>query len=270
MGVGGQTGIQQVQSFFNLKSQTSGIENAMGITSPFITFTIWVIQMVGFIAIGIWMIRIAVDILALSTKNLAFAENLQKFGTGSGEKGGYDSTGAYIKKNGLEIVMVITLTVLMMTGLLFRILALALGGVGTILNIVFNLDLDGLNSAADAQSFVENLETRRPASLRNEYDEHLASARGFAGELYSLAAEGVSQSNPNFQATSRRYTTAMAKAELISQTDVMANYGDQLKLGDAYFQQHKYNADVCNEAFLDSDTSSIWSQSGGTLNLRCN
>lgn len=269
MGVGGQTGIQQVQSFFNLKSQTSGIENAMGITSPFITFTIWVIQMVGFIAIGIWMIRIAVDILALSTKNLAFADKLQTFGTGK-DSSSYDSTGAYIKSNGLEIVMVITLTVLMMTGLLFRILALALGGIGTILNIVFNLDLDGLNSSADAQAFVENLETRRPASLRNEYDEHLASARGFASELYNLAADGVSQSNPNFQATSRRYTTAMAKAELISQTDVMAAYGDQLKLGEAYFQQHKYNADVCNDSFIDSDTSTIWSQSGRTLNLSCN
>lgn len=267
MDTGGQTGIQSVQSFFDMKSQTTGIENAMGIVSPFITFTIWVVQIVGFVAIGIWMIRIAADILALSTKNLAFAEGIQKFGTGKTDS--YDSTGAYIKKNGVEIVLVICLTVLMMTGLLFRILSLALGGIGTILNVVFNLDLDGLNSAADAQAFVENLESRKPASLRNEYDEHLTSAKGYATQLYTLSADGVSKTNPNFQATSRKYTTALAKAELISKTDVMKTGSKQLKLGADYFKQHKYNADVCNKAFFDSATTQIWAGAGKTLSLSC-
>lgn len=268
METGGQTGIQSVQSFFDMKSQTTGIENAMGIVSPFITFTIWVVQLVGFVAIGIWMIRIAADILALSTKNLAFAESIQKFGTGK-DSSGYDSTGAYIKKNGVEIVLVICLTVLMMTGLLFRILSLALGGIGTILNVVFNLDLDGLNSAADAEAFVQNLETRKPTSLRNEYDEHLSSAKGYATQLYSLAAEGLSQNDPDFKSTMRKYTTAMAKAELISKTNVMKTAGKELKLGDAYFKQHTYDSSVCNKAFFDKDTQSIWAGTGKTMSLSC-
>lgn len=267
METGGQSGIQAVQSFFDMKSQTAGIENAMGITSPFITFTIWVIQVLGFVAIGIWFLRIAVDVIALATKNLEFAEKIQKFGTGKKES--YESTMAYIKGNGVEIVLVITLTVLMMTGLLFRILSLALGGIGTILNVVFNLDLDGLNSAADAAAFVENLETRKPASLRNEYDKHLSSAKGYADQLYAYAADGLSKNDPDYQAVSRKYTTALAKAELISKTDVIKNFGKQLKLGDAYFEQHKYNADVCNKKFVDTDTLTIWSGQSSTLSIRC-
>ena len=268
METAGQSGIQAVQAFFDMKAQTSGIEQAMGITSPFITFTIWFIQVLGFVAIGIWFLRIGVDVIALSTKNLKFAEGIQKFGTGK-DSSSYSSTMDYLKKNGVEIVLVITLTVLMMTGLLFRILSLALGGIGTILNVVFKLDLDGLNSAADATAFVENLPMRTAPSLRNEYDQQLSSAKGYADQLYGFAAEGLSTSDPNFQATSRRYTTAMAKADLIGKTAEDKKYNNTLKLGASYFKQHEYSTDVCNTSFINKDTLNVWSTGSAKANLTC-
>lgn len=256
------TGLESVQAFFNLKSQTAGIENAMGIANPFLTFVIWATQVIGFFAIAIWMLRIAVDIICLTTKNLSFAEGIAKFGTG--KEGSYDSVKAYISGNGLEIISVVILTVLMMTGMLYRILSLALGGVGTVLNFIFDLDLDGINSATDAASYKEQLSARRNTNMRNEYDQRLTEVRGFADQLYQMAQEGTKPSNPTFQKVKRNYTTALAKAELLS--DAIGTTGaDELKVGQQYFEQHKYDKNVCNTEFLDNDTVNIWD-----TNIKCN
>lgn len=267
MDVGGQSALQEVQAYFNVKAQTNKIQNAIGVTNSFITIAIWFVQVLGFFCIGIWTVRIGFDILALVTRNLGVAKFAQTWGTG--KEGTYDSVGAYLKGNGLEIVMVVILAVLMMTGLLWRVLSLALGGIGTMLNKIFSLDLDGILSASDAIGYIENLESRKPESLRNEYDEHLGSVQSLVSQMYDLAKDGVTNGDPQYKAISRQYTTAMAKAELISKTNVIKNYASQLKLDSSYFSKHKYDANVCNKSFLDKDTLAIWSKNGGSLSIKC-
>lgn len=269
MNSGGQSGLESVQSFFNMKAQTDNIAYATGITSPFISFTILAMQVIGFVAIGIWMLRISADILALALPEKAGGKLVQTFGTA--EQGGYSTAQDYIKKNAVNVVFVIILTVLLMTGLLYRVLSICLGGIGTVLNVVFKLDIDGIVSASDASAYITQLGTRQLTDLRNEYDSQLATTKQFAGELHKLAGEGISKTDSIWKSASRKYTTSFIKAEAISKR-VKQNDGatSELKLGSAYFNQHKENSSVCNTNFADKDVQSAWKVANTQTNITCN
>lgn len=271
MNSGGQSSLEGIVSFFNMKSQTDNIAYATGITSPFISFAILVMQVLGFIAIGIWFLRIAADIVVLALPQFGGDKNiLNKLATGKAES--YTSAGAYIKGNMFNIVFVIVLTSLLMTGYLTRLIALFLSGVGTVLNIVFGLDIDGIVSASDASAYITQLKTRQATDLRNEYDEQLNTEKQYATQLYQLSAEGVSTSDSTWKSASRKYTTSYIKAASIAKV-ITANDSatKELKLGNAYFTQHSENSNVCNTNFADKDVQSAWkSSSGAVTSIKCN
>lgn len=268
MNSGGQSGLESIQSFFDMKAQTDNIAYATGITSPFISFTILAMQVIGFVAIGIWMLRVSADILALAIPQAAGNKFVSKFGTKEG--GDYTSAMGYIKGNLLNVIAVTILTVLLMTGYLYRILSLFLGGVGTVLNVVFGLDIDGVISASDASAYVNQLGTRQATDLRNEYDSQLESVKQFANQLYQYSAEGISNKDSTWKSASRKYTTAYIKAESIAKQVTKNNQATQeLKLGNSYFAQHKENSKVCNTKFGDADVQSAWKVAGVNTNISC-
>lgn len=268
MNPGGQTGLESIRSFFDMKAQTDNIAYATGITSPFISFTILAMQVIGFIAIGIWMLRVSADILAISLPQTAGNGFVKKFGTNA--EGKYDTAGNYIKENLVNVIAVTILVVLLMTNYLFRILSLFLGGVGTVLNVVFGLDIDGIVSASDASAFVNQLGTRQGTDLRNEYDSQLGTVKQFANQLYQYSQEGLSVNDSVWKSASRKYTTAFIKAEAISKQLTSTNIAtNELKLGNSYFQQHKENSSVCNTKFANADVQSAWKTAGTTTNITC-
>src|SRR5699024_3539952 len=138
---------------------------------------------VGAIALGIWIFRIAIDIILIVTRGTAIAESgkLNKWGTSSDDKSeSYSSIMGYLKHNILEIILVILVVILLFSGYMFRIIAFAIDGVGTLLNKFLGLDLSTKLSALDADAFVNNVGSQRSASLRNQYDEQLSGAREYA------------------------------------------------------------------------------------------
>lgn len=267
MNTGGQTALEGVKSFFDMKSQTDNIAYATGITSPFISLTLLAMQVIGFVAIGIWTLRISADILGLALPDKAGSKFVAMFGTAKAES--YGTAKDYMSKNMVNVVSVLLLTVLLMTGMLYRVLSLALGGIGTVLNIVFKLDIDGIVSASDASAYINQLGTRRPTDLRNEYDSQLNSLKQFANQLYEYSAEGISKNDSLWKSSSRKYTTAYIKADAIA-TSLKGKETSELKLGSSYFQQHKENSKVCNKDFSDSDVISAWKVSGTSANVSCN
>lgn len=268
MNSGGQSALQGMQSFFDMKAQQDNIAYATGITSPFISFTILAMQVIGFIAIGIWLIRVSADILALALPQAAGNKFVAKFGTK--ESGDYTTAMGYIKGNLANVIAVTILTVLLMSGYLLRILSLFLGGIGTVLNVVFGLDLDGIITASDAAAYVNQLPTRQATDLRNEYDSQLETTKQFANQLYQYSAEGISTSDSKWKSASRKYTTAFIKAnELGGELTKGSKATSELKLGNAYFQQHQENSKVCNPAFGDKDVQSAWKVAKANTNITC-
>lgn len=268
MNSGGQSGLESVQSFFNMKAQTDNISYATGITSPFISFTILAMQVIGFIAIGIWMLRVSADILALSLPQAAGSKFVSKFGTNDSAK--YASAGGYIKENLFNVISVTILIVLLFTNYLYRILSLFLGGVGTVLNVVFGLDIDGIVSASDATAYITQLGTRQGTDLRNEYDSQLETTKQFANQLYQYSQEGLSSNDSVWKSASRKYTTAYIKAEAISKQLTSTGIAtSELKLGNSYFQQHKENSKVCNTKFGNADVQTAWKVAGTQTSISC-
>lgn len=268
MNTGGQTALEGIVSFFDMKAQSDNIAYATGITSPFISFTILAMQVIGFIAIGIWMLRVSADILALAIPQAAGNKFVAKFGTKEG--GDYTTAMGYIKGNLVNIIAVTILTVLLMTGYLFRILSIFLGGIGVVLNVVFGLDIDGIISASDASAYVNQLPTRQATDLRNEYDSQLATTKQFANQLYSYSAEGISTNDSTWKSASRKYTTAFIKSNELSKEVTKNNKATtELKLGTAYFQQHQENSKVCNPAFADKDVQSAWKVANANTSVTC-
>lgn len=268
MNSGGQTALGGIQSFFDMKAQTDNIAYATGITSPFISLTILAMQVIGFVAIGIWLLRISADILVLALPD--FGDNKVLKSLTTNKDGDYNTAGDYLKKNLVNIIFVVILTSLLMTGYLMRIISLALGGIGTVLNIVFGLDIDGILSASDASAYINQLGTRQSTDLRNEYDQQLESTKGYASELYQLSAEGVSTNDSRWKSSSRRYTTSFIKAEAIAKELKSGNKATaELKLGNSYFNQHTENSNVCNTKFADKDVQSAWKVGNATTNIRC-
>lgn len=258
--VGGQGALESLQSFFDVKAATSNIDSALDAVSWLFTIVIWVVQIVGLIALVFWIFRIGVDILLITMRGTGVAKALEKFGTKEGAES-YKNVGAYLKGNLLEIILVVVLVSLLITGWIFRIFSLASAGFGSLLNKILGLDIDGLISSADAQAWKDNIKVARNASIRNEYDQSVSDARGYLAELYNM--QGVSSADPTYLSTSRKYSVAIAKCQYIAKEkgpDVI----DQLNLDSGYFSQHKYDDSVFNEGMLQSDVMSNW---GGSTSL---
>lgn len=254
LGQVGNTGLSDIVSFFNNQSSGGDVTNALGSAGIAFKITMFLIMFVGAIAMAIWIGRIAVDILLIVTRGTGATAKLEKFGTGEADS--HASVKTYFAKNIVEIIMVIILITFLMTGWLFRLIAIALSGFGALGNKLLGLDIEGALSKADAEAFSEGVSARRTVSLKVQYDEELGSARAESVRLYEMAKDGKVSDDPKFVKSKRLYTTNMARAQILSnELTGKRNAESELKLGEGYFEQHlRVGGDgVCNDSFLVSD-----------------
>lgn len=257
IGAVGSTGLSDIVSFFNSQSSSGDVSGALGASGVAFKVAMFFIMFVGAIAMAIWIARIGVDILLLVLKGTTVAdkEGFKKLGTGKGE--GVASVADYLKGNLLEIILVIILITFLMTGWLFRIIAIALSGFGVLGNKLLGLDIESAFSAVDAAAYAELIPSRRTASLKVEYDEVLGSLRASANELYEMAKDGKISDDPKFMRAKKMYSVNMAKAQLLSvdlTKDSRQAHVDY-KIDESYFSQHlRGNGDgVCNGAFVQEE-----------------
>lgn len=252
----GSSGLADIVSFFNTQSSSGDVSGALSSAGIAFKIALFLIMFVGAIAMAIWIGRIAVDILLIVTRGTKIGDNQKLQSIGTGESSSYASVAKYLTGNIVEIALVIVLVAFLMTGWLFRLIAIALAGFGALGNKLFGLDIEGSLSAMDAEAFTENTQARRTASLKVQYDEELASAREEVTMLYEYAKKGAISDDPKFNKSKRLYTTNMAKATVIAATLKTRDTTD-LKLGSGYFEQHKRtNGDgVCNTSFVVKDVA---------------
>jgi len=260
----GQQGLSIVTEFFNTQSATGDVGSALAGAAVWFKIAMWLIMTIGAIAMAVWIARIAVDIVLIVTKGMGKGDGaiqgLSKFGTGKDEN--YTSVMKYISGNLLEIILVIILITLLITGWLFRLIALAISGVGTLGNKLLGLDIGGKFSAMDAEAFIEQTGAQRSSSLRNQYDENLASAKQYSANLYEQAKNGAISDDPQFQQVKSFYTQSMVKADILADELESRDAKAEFKLGDGYFQQHlrQSGEGTCNTSFLTQDVMSVYNK----------
>ena len=270
----GQSNLSIVSEFLNSQSATGDVGKALMDTTVAFKIVIWVIMVAGAIAMAIWIGRLAIDILLIVTRGMGdgnkFKETVSKWGTG--KDGTYSTVGAYLSGNLLEIVLVMILVALLMTGYLLRLIAFGITGVGTMLNKLIGLDVGGSYSALDAEAFAEQVQVQRATSLRNQYDQQLASARNYSAELYDMAKNGAISDDPQFNQVKSYYTQSMVKANIIS-GELLSRGGvvDEMKLGEGHFRQHlRQSGDgVCNDNFFVDDVIETFNVGGADANVSC-
>lgn len=250
--------MHQVMRFFDVKSATADVSTAMDLTGIFIQFATIFIQIVGFIAIAIWIARIGIDILLLTMQGTKAAEKLQDLGTGKSEH--YESAVAYIKGNLMQIAIMVVLIVFLITGWIFRLFSIAMSGIGMILNRLLNLDVGTIWSEQEVIAWQDNYASSTNAQKLNLYDDAVADAHGYAQTLYEM--KGISKDDPGRQDIERNYTNAMMKANYVSSGDGSGSTGSDLAAAlnkpDNYFDRHKRTDSICNEYFELSEASTIW------------
>lgn len=242
---GGQGGLGQVVSYFEMRSSMTDVSTAIGITNVLMSAAILVVSVLGFVALAIWVSRIGVDILLITLRGTAIADKLRNLGTNK-DASSYDKVSNYLKTNLVEIILVVVLVALMVTGWLWKIFAMALQGVGGILNFLLGLDFNGMLSSTDYDAWKENVTRQRPAAIRNEYDKYLTAAINNLDQLYNMT--DVDNNNPVKQNIVRQYALNLARAQHIS-TEKGGELTTALKLDGEYFNRHK-KVNACNTAFL--------------------
>lgn len=256
--------LQQVIRFFDVKAATADVTTAMDLTGIFIQFATIFVQIIGFIAISIWIARIGIDILLLTTKGTAVAEKMQKFGTGEADH--YESAVAYIKGNLIQIAIMVVLIVFLITGWIFRLFSIAMSGIGMILNRLLNLDVGAIWSEQEVQAWKDNVASSTNAQKLEMYDNSVADAQGYAQTLYEM--KGIPKEDADRQEIERNYTNAMMQANYInsSASGGGASLATALNKPTDYFTRHVRTDAICNDHFELDGVSDIW----GGSSISCN
>src|SRR5699024_8730782 len=115
---GAGSNVSIIKEFFNSQSSAGDLTSVLAETSLWFQIVIWIIMFVGAIALGIWIFRIAVDIILIVTRGMNFKgrQTMTSWGTSAGGADSYNSIWTYLSKNIIEIVMVILIVVLLFTG----------------------------------------------------------------------------------------------------------------------------------------------------------
>lgn len=248
------SGLSDIVSFFNNQSSSGDVSGALGTASIAFKIAMFVIMFIGAIAMAIWIGRIGVDILLIVLRGTKWGDSDKIKALGTGKEGSHGTVGSYLKGNLLEIILVIVLIVFLMTGWLFRLIAIALSGFGALGNKLFGLDIEGTFTAVEAQAYAENLSYRRSASLKGEYDEQLGALRAESERLYEISKKGTASDDPKFQRSKRMYSMHMARAILLAKQLEENGAITEFKLDKDYFKQHlrQRGNGVCNKNFVDT------------------
>lgn len=245
--------LQQVIRFFDVKATTADVTTAMDLTGVFIQFATIFVQIIGFIAISIWIARIGIDILLLTTKGTEFATKIEKFGTGKSDH--YESAVAYIKGNLVQIAIMVVLIVFLLTGWIFRLFTIAMSGIGMILNRLLNLDVGAIWTEQEVIAWKDNYASSTNAQKLELYDNAVADAQGYAQTLYDM--KGIPKEDPNRQEIERNYTNAMMQANFVERTGG-GSLASALNKSSDYFTRHKRTDAICNTHFQLTDATAPW------------
>lgn len=254
--------LQQVIRFFDVKATTADVTTAMDVTGVFIQFATIFVQLIGFIAISIWIARIGIDILLLTTKGTEVATKMEKFGTGKSEH--YDSAVAYIKGNLIQIAIMVVLIVFLVTGWIFKLFSIAMSGIGMILNRLLNLDVGAVWSEQEIIAWQNNYDSSTNAQKMEMYDNAVSDAQSYAQTLYDM--KGVPKDDVNRQEIERNYTNAMMQANYVSNQGGSDLAGALNKPAD-YFSRHQRTDAICNDYFELTEAASTW---GGSISCNSN
>lgn len=255
------SGLSDIVSFFNTQSVNNDVAGTLMNTGLAFKIAMGLIMFIGAIAMAIWIARIAIDILLLATNNIGNFSKLESLGTKSG---GYGSVADYLKGNLLEIILVIILITLIMTGFLFRLIGVAISGTGMLLNKLFNLDVDGGLSKVSGQSYKEGFDMLRLPEKKIKYDEALGALKAQADVLYNYSSEGMEKTNPKFISAMRAYSVQMGRAVYAGNSLGKGDTPKTLNLNKAYFEQHLSSADACNKSFIDTTVINNYGDKGST------
>src|SRR5690625_1065699 len=113
----GQQGLSIVTEFFNTQSATGDVGSALAGAAVWFKIAMWLIMIIGAIAISVWIARIEVDIVLIVTKGMGKGDGaiqgLSKFRTGKDEN--YNNFINYIIANLRIIILVLILITLLIT-----------------------------------------------------------------------------------------------------------------------------------------------------------
>lgn len=252
------SGLSDIVSFFNTQSTNNDVSGALIDAQLAFKISMAVIMFIGAFAMAIWIGRIGIDILVITLRGIGKGDALAKYGTGNGQAS--TSVADYFKKNMVEIILVILLVAILMTGWLFRLVALAISGFGMLANKAFNLDVTGGYSKLAGTSFKENVKMMRPTQLKNMYDEEYGAVKTQADVLYDLASKEADTKSDKFVRAKREYTVHLAKAETIAET--VRNKASSMNMSKTYFDQHKQAVNGCNRSFFDKTIATHYGQKG--------
>lgn len=249
------TNLQDIVSFFDAQSSSNDVTGALGSASVAFKIAMFFIMFVGAIAMAIFIGRIAIDIAVIVTRGTGIDSKISKFGTGGGESA--TSVGDYVKKNLPEIVFVIILIVFLISGYLFRLIAMALSGFGALGNKLFGLDLGGSFSELTSDGYRTGIQTMRPGPVKNEYDRNVGQARAELQAISEISKKGgadvTSRHYEKYRKAVQSYAASLAKAEVAG--EAAKEHIKQYRVPDDYFTVHtKTTGDgVCNSTILESE-----------------
>lgn len=252
------SGVADIVSFFNGMSSSNDVGGALSNSALAFKIAMVFIMFVGGLAMAVWIGRIAIDILVITLRGTGVEKNLGRFGTGKSDTEG--TVGSYIKNNLVNIILVIILIFFLMSGFLFRLIAIALSGFGALANKLFNLDVQGILSTVDIEAYKEGIQAQRPTTNKQNYDSEVGVMRAELANLYDMAEKGQNSTSnkyvEKYSKSQRTYTHAFARASLLASDEGGNLDPQQFKLPKDYFTQHKDGkslSPICVEQFLDDD-----------------
>lgn len=266
--------VSVLSEFFTTQSTAGDLNSVLSDTSLLFQIVVVAIMFIGAICLAIWLIRLGIDIFLIVTRGFGgeggARSKMAGWGT-AGEAQAYSNLGTYFKKTLFQIILVILIIALFMTGMMYQVIAYALDFVGTVSSKLFGLDLGTKLSSLDAESFVENIGSQRSNSLRNQYDEQLSASREASNQLYDYAKDGTVDDDPKLNEMKSQYTQSMVKANILGEELMDRDADKEFKLGDGYFQQHlRQDGDgVCNEEFLLEDVIDTFNVGGADADVTC-
>lgn len=241
-------GLNAVKSYMGSMTSTGDLNGALASTAIVFKIAVFIVMVLGGLALAIWTFRIGMDILSLALPKSGFTDKIASLGTGKADN--YEDVMSYIKDNGLNTLLMLTLIVFLMTGWIFQLAGLVMTGAGMMINKLVGIDIEGSLAKFDAETFTNKAAIMRPAQLKQQYDEHVGGMRSTMQQIYETGGKDPDIKDPRLQTMFRTYTMHYVKADLIGVE--AAKKAKDFKVPASYFKQHKIEGGtgVCDGDFL--------------------
>lgn len=246
---GNSSGLESMSSYMQNMTSSGDIDSALGSTAVIFKVAVFIVMVIGGLALAIWTVRIGADILTLALPKSKLTDNIAKIGTGKAEN--YDNVMDYIKNNLVNTLLMLTLIVFLVTGWIFQLAAMVMSGFGLLINKIVGIDVEQSIAEFDSQNYDAKASLMRPNQLKQEYDENVAGMRSQAQIIHEAAGGNPDPKDPKIQQYLRQYALYYARAHIsgdkVSESD--------FNLESGYFTTHRTSggSGPCNASFLRND-----------------